>query len=706
MSIGGMNYPIAFGYNDADQQTTLTYPDGDLLTTAYGAQGWLSSVTQQLGSSSKTLLNSITFSGTNGASMLPTNATVGNSAYQWSFSYDADLRPTDSNVKLLSNNSTIYDEQLSYDAVGNVLTANTTLPTGTDHQAFCYDEQNRLIWAGATGTPPCQSLTAGTLTAAQYQQSYSYDVLDRLTNGPAGSSYTYGDSAHLDGVTSVNGYSTVYDSAGNMTCRALNGSGQSCTPSAQHGQLLTYDALGRRITWQSSSDGSQATENDVYDGEGNLVQRITTPGGTNPPTTTTTFVGGLEEITVTGSTTTTTKYYDAGPVQVIAVNGSFSYLVQDTLGSIAIEMGSSGNLRGSQLFAPYGSQRYSTGFFDTNYGFTDQYANANSGLDYYGARYYDPVIGQFTSADTVQGPNRFGYVEGNPETFIDPTGHQDCGFLGIGCWGQGLAALAGGLAWGAEAGLDIGIVTISWPVAIGIVAIAGLGLWTYREFSSYSSHSSPGIPESIGATAAPTPFYPTAPLPVPSGTASVYPLPALPGITATSPPSPLTGSAPAPTLPTTFVTPAQPAIPSEWTTLASVSQPQPAADLAKVLKADLELTNPGVNLTDTTVAVAILASGEMIVALNQGRARGIVSGFQNSVRAIGGRYIGPLSEDPSTFKHGIGTHAEDVLKEEVMNNRLPVIRLGASREICPFCQKTWISNGFPSSIFDNPAQFP
>jgi RHS repeat-associated protein len=138
-------------------------------------------------------------------------------------------------------------------------------------------------------------------------------------------------------------------------------------------------------------------------------------------------VGGTEEISVTGSTTTTTKYYDAGPVQVIAVNGSFSYLVQDALGSIAIEMGSSGNLRGSQLFAPYGSQRYSTGFFDTNYGFTDQYTTSNSGLLYDRARYYDPVIGQFTSADSVQGPNRYGYVGGNPETFTDPTGH--CWFL-------------------------------------------------------------------------------------------------------------------------------------------------------------------------------------------------------------------------------------------------------------------------------------
>ena len=33
-------------------------------------------------------------------------------------------------------------------------------------------------------------------------------------------------------------------------------------------------------------------------------------------------------------------------------------------------------------------------------------------------------MGQFTSADSVQGPNRYGYVLGNPETMTDPTGHD------------------------------------------------------------------------------------------------------------------------------------------------------------------------------------------------------------------------------------------------------------------------------------------
>jgi hypothetical protein len=45
-------------------------------------------------------------------------------------------------------------------------------------------------------------------------------------------------------------------------------------------------------------------------------------------------------------------------------------------------------------------------------------------LWYMHARWYDPVVGQFTSADSANdGSNRFGYVHGNPSTLSDPTGH-------------------------------------------------------------------------------------------------------------------------------------------------------------------------------------------------------------------------------------------------------------------------------------------
>jgi RHS repeat-associated protein len=52
---------------------------------------------------------------------------------------------------------------------------------------------------------------------------------------------------------------------------------------------------------------------------------------------------------------------------------------------------------------------------------------ATTGLDYFGTRYYDPQLGQFTAADPVaDGLNRYGYVGGNPTTATDPSGHYQC----------------------------------------------------------------------------------------------------------------------------------------------------------------------------------------------------------------------------------------------------------------------------------------
>lgn len=49
---------------------------------------------------------------------------------------------------------------------------------------------------------------------------------------------------------------------------------------------------------------------------------------------------------------------------------------------------------------------------------------------YYNARYYDPVTARFVSADIVQsnsgGFDPYAYVMGNPETFVDPSGHDVC----------------------------------------------------------------------------------------------------------------------------------------------------------------------------------------------------------------------------------------------------------------------------------------
>ncbi len=81
---------------------------------------------------------------------------------------------------------------------------------------------------------------------------------------------------------------------------------------------------------------------------------------------------------------------------------------------------------GNQLYGPYGNQLYQSGSMNTNKGFTGQYNDPVTGLDYYQSRYYDPVAGVFLSADLTQnneeGMDPYSYVGGNPETDSDPTG--------------------------------------------------------------------------------------------------------------------------------------------------------------------------------------------------------------------------------------------------------------------------------------------
>ncbi len=63
--------------------------------------------------------------------------------------------------------------------------------------------------------------------------------------------------------------------------------------------------------------------------------------------------------------------------------------------------------------------------------YTGQVEDADVGLYYYGARYYDPEIGRFITEDSYQGDignpcsqNQYVYVLQNPLKYVDPTGHM------------------------------------------------------------------------------------------------------------------------------------------------------------------------------------------------------------------------------------------------------------------------------------------
>jgi len=81
-------------------------------------------------------------------------------------------------------------------------------------------------------------------------------------------------------------------------------------------------------------------------------------------------------------------------------------------------------------YLPFGGNRpgYSNNL-PTDYRFTGQRAE-NFGLYDYGARFYDPLLGRFLSADSIvpgaanpQALNRFSYSYNNPLKYNDPSGH-------------------------------------------------------------------------------------------------------------------------------------------------------------------------------------------------------------------------------------------------------------------------------------------
>ena len=97
-------------------------------------------------------------------------------------------------------------------------------------------------------------------------------------------------------------------------------------------------------------------------------------------------------------------------------------------------MNQSGATLTNNYYYPYGGNRGGAFSNLTTKRFTGQYHESSlpggEGLSYYNARWYDPQVGRFLSADTiVPGPanpqafNRYSYVLNNPLKYTDPTGH-------------------------------------------------------------------------------------------------------------------------------------------------------------------------------------------------------------------------------------------------------------------------------------------
>ena len=105
-----------------------------------------------------------------------------------------------------------------------------------------------------------------------------------------------------------------------------------------------------------------------------------------------------------------------------------------SLGTTANLADSSGNSAKAYRTDPYGEITHQEGTSINKQVFTGQEHDEQTGLIYFGARYYDPDIARFITQDTYLGePNtapslhRYLYAYGNPTVWVDPTGNYNEG---------------------------------------------------------------------------------------------------------------------------------------------------------------------------------------------------------------------------------------------------------------------------------------
>ncbi|MCB9747816.1 MAG: fibronectin type III domain-containing protein [Candidatus Omnitrophica bacterium] len=291
----------------------------------------------------------------------------------------------------------LQDLNYTYDSAGNILGITDAVHTAT--QTFQYDALNRLKKAvGNYGT-----------------KNYAYDQIGNIIQKD-GKTYTYGaGTAGPHAVTSLSdGSSFQYDANGNMIVRSESG------VTTEYG----YDVENRLVSVKENSATKVLYQ---YDGDGGRTQMTISASSK-----TTTFVGSLYE----SDGSRATSHVFLGDTRVASItNGQIVYVHGDHLGGANVITAADGVIKELIEYKPFGAksvhEKYGSGEAIAWHYFTGQRLDDEVGLYYYGARYYDPSLGRFITADgIVQNPvgdpqtfNRYSYVGNNPIIRIDPSGH-------------------------------------------------------------------------------------------------------------------------------------------------------------------------------------------------------------------------------------------------------------------------------------------
>ena len=395
----GQSYSMNYEYDIGGNMISLTYPSGRTVTTTYDDAGRITSLTgQKAGEANKTYADSFDYTPHGITKALR----LGNGLWEHTIS-NSRLQLVEIGLGTFNGDSSKMKLQYGFGTTnnnGNILSQAISIGSTTISQSYSYDQLNRL-----------SSVQEAVNTLTRWTQTYGYDRYANRTSLINGGSE--GGILPTQQTPPVNNSNNrlsgaSYDFSGNL----LNDGASSLTYSAEDLQISHSDAAG-------SSTYS-------YDGNGRRVMKTS---------------GSVTTIFVYGFTGQLIAEYN-NPVQPVQGGGGTSYLTPDHVGSIRIVTDANGNVKarhdyfpfGEEIEAGIGSRTTAMGYSQADglrHKFTSKERDKESGLDYFGARYYSSTQARFTGVDPLdesavltmpQSWNRYNYVLNNPLNIIDPDG--------------------------------------------------------------------------------------------------------------------------------------------------------------------------------------------------------------------------------------------------------------------------------------------
>jgi RHS repeat-associated protein len=268
------------------------------------------------------------------------------------------------------------------------------------NQTFTYDALNRLVSAQNAGTD-CNAKVLQNKTE-YWGNSYSYDawgnLLQKTVTKCGAENLSVTADAH-NWIHSTGGSDYLYDAAGNMTFNAT-------APT----QTYTYDQENRL----TGAAGYTYT----YDGDGNRVRKSNGNLAANGTLYWEMTPGVVAETDLAGTTKSEYIFFDGervarrdGPTGA----GGVFYYFSDHLKTASVITDSAGVIKAESDYYPWGGELQFVNNDSNDYKFTGKKRDLETGLDYFGARYYSNGLGRFITSDWSTTPEPVPYANfGDP----------------------------------------------------------------------------------------------------------------------------------------------------------------------------------------------------------------------------------------------------------------------------------------------------